>query len=154
MTKKHEQFCIEYINCKFNATQAYMKVYPTASHSTAKSNSYKLLQDEEIKNYINEKYEELKKEGIANIEEVLMTLTKILRDETSEQIPILIDKGIQTLVDKKVSVKDRINAAGLLMKYHEKLGDNKDTSQSIEIYNAILNLKELTEEELETDGEE
>lgn len=59
-TIKMQRFCREYLANGGNATQAYLTAYDGNSEIVASRESYKLLQDERVKNYmrtLNEPFE-------------------------------------------------------------------------------------------------
>ena len=43
MNPRHQQFINEYINCYFNATEAYRLVYPKSSAESARASASELL---------------------------------------------------------------------------------------------------------------
>lgn len=51
LNSKHQQFVAEYLKC-WNSTEAYQRVYPNVSDTTAASNGHKLLRNTEIANLI------------------------------------------------------------------------------------------------------
>lgn len=55
-------------------------------------------------------------EKIADAQEVLIYLTSVMRGEQKEQVPLLVGESVQELVQKDVSVKDRLKAAELIGK--------------------------------------
>lgn len=60
LTVKQERFCQEYVNCLIGV-RAYLKVYPTATYNTGRTESSKLLANPNIKARIKELQEEIKK---------------------------------------------------------------------------------------------
>ncbi|MCW6680870.1 terminase small subunit [Aerococcaceae bacterium NML130460] len=131
MTLKQQRFADEYIICG-NATEAailagYAKKY-------AHTNASKLLQNTTIKNYIDERLQQLESEKIASQEEVLQYLTSVMRGEMREQTLCSFGEIGQEIVDIDVGAKDRIKAAELLGKRHQLWTDKVDiTQRTIEI---------------------
>ena len=60
LTVKQERFCQEYVNCLIGV-RAYLKVYPTATYNTGRTESSKLLANPNIKARIKELQDEVKK---------------------------------------------------------------------------------------------
>lgn len=94
-----------------------MNAYPKVKkESTARSAGSRLLTKVNVKAYIDKRMEELKKQSIAEQDEVLQFLTKVMRGEVTEKIPVGLGEGYQELKDKEPYLKDRIKAAELLGK--------------------------------------
>lgn len=110
LTPKQKAFADYYIELG-NAEEAARK----AGYS-ARGNTTKLLQNTTIRQYIQQRMAEKDKERIASQDEVLEFLTKVLRGEVTEEIPIGKGEGYFELEDKTPSVKDRVKAAELLGK--------------------------------------
>lgn len=113
MTAKQKRFCQEYL-IDLNATQAAIRA--GYSEKTAYSVGNQNLRKHEVKKYIAEQLEQIKNKKIADAQEVLEYLTSVMRGEQKEQIPLLMGEGIQELVEKDISAKDRLKAAELLGK--------------------------------------
>ena len=125
MTDKQKRFADEYlIDC--NATRAYKAAYPyiTSDESARKSGS-RLLTNVDVKAYIDEQMQKIQSSKIAKAEEVLESLTAILRGETEDQVVVTEGQGEgysqARIIEKRVSEKDRLKAAELLAKYHQLL---------------------------------
>jgi len=116
LTEKQKRFADEYIRTG-NITQSYLNAYPKVKkESTARSAGSRLLTKVNVKAYIDKRMEELKKQSIAEQDEVLQFLTKVMRGEVTEKIPVGLGEGYQELKDKEPYLKDRIKAAELLGK--------------------------------------
>lgn len=113
MTEKQKRFCIEYL-IDLNATQAAIRA--GYSKKSAYSTGCENLRKTEVKKYIAEQLERLKSEKIAGVQEILEYLTSVMRGKQKEQVPLLVGEGIQKLVQKDISAKDRIKAAELIGK--------------------------------------
>ena len=70
----------------------------------------------ETKKYIEQQLKQIKTEKIADAQEVLEYLTSVMRGEQKEQVALLTGEGVQNLVQKDVSAKDRLKAAELIGK--------------------------------------
>lgn len=113
LTAKQQRFCEEYlIDC--NATQAAIRA--GYSKKTAYSIGEQNLKKLEIKNYIDELMEDLKKKSIATADEVMQYLTAVMRGEQTEKTLQLVGEGVQTVTDIDVSARDRLKAAELIGK--------------------------------------
>lgn len=112
MTAKQKRFCNEYlIDC--NATQAAIRAGYSAK--TAYSVGQRMLKNVEVKKYIDEQFEKLKNDNIADTQEIMEYLTSVMRGEQKEQVPLMYyDK--QILEEKSASIKERLKAAELLGK--------------------------------------
>jgi phage terminase small subunit len=113
LTSKQKAFADYYIETG-NATEAAIKA--GYSKKTAKEMGYENLTKPHIKAYIEERMNEKDKKRIASQDEILEFLTKVVRGELTEQVPVLVGEGVQELVEKDISMKDRIKAAELLGK--------------------------------------
>lgn len=101
------------------------------SENYAKTNAYKLLEKDSIKSYIDERMKKLEEEAIADQAEVLKFLTRILRDEETEEVLVNIGNFEQEIQTMKVSAKDRIKAAELLGKRYGSWTDKVDLSSDL-----------------------
>ena len=113
MKEKQKRFCEEYlVDC--NATQAAIRT--GYSEKTARAIGQRLLTNVDIKKYIEQQLQKLKNEKIADAQEVLEYLTAVMRGEQKEQVALLTGEGVQKLVQKDISAKDRLKAAELIGK--------------------------------------
>lgn len=114
---KQKAFADYYIETG-NAYQSAIKA--GYSENYAKGNVIKLLENESVKKYIQEKMKEIESERIAKAEEVLAFLSSSLRGDVLEEVVATESDGaggIKTVILKKqLSAKDRIKAAELLGK--------------------------------------
>lgn len=148
LTIKQQNFADFYIELG-NATQAYLKAYPNVKkESTAKANASRLLTNANVSSYIEERMEELKSVRVADQQEVLETLTAILRGETTAATLRGIGEGAQVIdEDMPPTMGERIRAAELIGKRFRMWTDKVDVEHSGEIETKI-DLSKLTEEEL------
>ncbi len=133
-----EKFCVELITNVKNGTQAAIAAGYT--QRSAYSQATRLLKKAEVFARIEELKEELKSAKIADAQEVLETLTRIIRrEETEEQVvvltnrtPTLDDKTGKTksttqqeaqVVDMKPPIASVNKAAELLGKYYTLFTD-------------------------------
>lgn len=120
MTEKQRKFADEYlIDC--NATRAYKAAYPNVKNdSVASVNGSRLLGNASVKNYIEEKMNEVSSEKIASATEVMEYLTSVMRSESkgAEIVVEAIGDGMSEarIMQKPPSEKDKLKAAELLGK--------------------------------------
>lgn len=113
MNRRQQRFVQEYL-LDLNATQAAIRA--GYNEKTAYSQGQRLLKNVEVKTAIDTCLNDISSAKIADIQEIMEYLTAVMRGETIEQIPILIGNGVQQLITKAPSAKDRIRAAELLGK--------------------------------------
>lgn len=116
LTPKQETFCQEYIKCG-NASQAYRKAYDCENMKpeTINVKACELLKDGNITVRVKELDEQKKNDNIADAQEIQETLTKLLRGQEVEQVPMMSDTGL-VMAEKIVTPKDRIKAGETLAK--------------------------------------
>lgn len=128
LTEKQKAFCDYYIE-SLNATESYKRAYNCTNETTARTNGAKNLQKPSIKKYIDEQLQQMQSNRIADATEVLEYLTRIIRNEETEEAVLTVNTGDFTSevrkVQKEISAKDKIKAAELLGKryglYTEKI---------------------------------
>ncbi|MEX3469058.1 terminase small subunit [Staphylococcus hominis] len=113
LTVKQQKFADEYIRLGEVTKAAINAGYSTKSAYAVGSEN---LKKPSIKSYIDKRLEELKKESIAEQDEILQYLTSVMRGETTEQILVGQGMGYQEIDSMDVGAKDRIKAAELLGK--------------------------------------
>lgn len=124
LTVKQKVFADYYIELG-NATEAYIRA--GYNKKGARANASRLIANDNIKNYIDEKMKQIESERIAKAEEVLEYLTKVIRNEEEEEVVVTVNVGdFQTEVQKvkkELSAKDKIKAAELLGKRYRLFTD-------------------------------
>lgn len=120
MTKlnlKQQAFVDEYIKTGTAYQSAIRAGY---SEKYAKSSSHKLLENVGIRAEIDKRMEKLKKDTIADQDEILQYLTSVLRGEVTDQelIPIQVGRGEMEVeeLEKRSDTNARTKAAELLGK--------------------------------------
>lgn len=116
LTTKQKKFCEEYL-ISGNATDAAIKAGYSAK--TANRIGSENLSKLDIKNYIDEKLKEIESRKIADAAEVMRYLTSVMRNETKEEVPMIVNNGDWSevqMVKKDTSIKDRNKAAEMLAK--------------------------------------
>lgn len=132
MSKKlsvmRKKFADEYIICG-NATQAAIDA--GYSKRSAKQTGSRLLDQPEIKEYIAERMKELEAKSIASQTEILQYLTRVIRDEETEEVLVNVGNMEQEVRTVRVPAKDRIKAAELLGKRYGSWTDKVDLSSDL-----------------------
>lgn len=120
LTEKQKRFCDEYL-IDLNATKAYKTAYPNVKKdNTAAVNGNKLLRNANVKGYIDKRIKEIEDKSIADAKEVMQYLTKVMRNEVTEEVVVVEGEGdgcsSARVIKKYMSAKDRNKAAELLGK--------------------------------------
>lgn len=138
LSEKQKIFCEEYL-IDLNATQAAIRAGYAEKY--AHTNAPKLLNNPKIQEYISERMNARKSKLIADQDEVLEYLTKVLRGETQSEIVVVEGTGegcsSARNFQKAPDEKERLKAAELLGKryglYTEKVEADVDTELTISI---------------------
>lgn len=140
LTVKQQAFADAYIELG-NATQAYLKAYPNVKkEETARAAGSRMLTNVSVKAYIDERMEELKSERVADQQEVMETLTAILRGEASAGALRGVGGGEEEVIDDMPpTMSERIRAAELIGKRFAMWTDKQqiDGVQQVVIINDI-----------------
>lgn len=123
-----EKFADEYI-ISGNATQAAINA--GYSKRSAKQTGSRLLTNPAIKAYIAERMKELEAKSIADQTEILQYLTRVIRDEETEEVLVNVGNMEQEIRTVRVPAKDRIKAAELLGKRYQLWTDKVDISSDL-----------------------
>jgi phage terminase small subunit len=118
MTEKQKRFADEYI-IDLNATRAYRAAYPSIKKdSTAGKLGSRMMKNDGVRAYIDERLAELQSAKTADAKEVLEYLTAVLRGETEAEIVVVEGTGDgcsdARRVKKSPDEKERLKAAELL----------------------------------------
>ncbi|QPQ35911.1 terminase small subunit [Lysinibacillus sp. JNUCC-52] len=132
LTVKQQAFADLYIELG-NATEAYLRAYPNVKkEATARANGSRLLTNANVKAYIDERMEELKSERVADQQEVLETLTAILRGDATAATLRSIDVGVQKIEENMPpTMTERIRAAELIGKRHGLWIDKQEINATV-----------------------
>ena len=99
LTEKQKLFVDEYL-IDLNATRAYKVAYPhVKSDGAARACASKLLTKANIKAYIDEQLEKVSSGKIADVQEVMEYLTKVMRREMKESVVVTVTKERSEYVD-------------------------------------------------------
>lgn len=114
LTEKQKLFVDEYL-IDLNATRAYRDVYPNCKKdSSADAAARKLLGNTRIQEYIKQQLEKIGSEKIADAQEVMEYLTKVMRREMKESVVVTLTKERSEYVDtgdgkpRKKTVKEEV----------------------------------------------
>lgn len=141
MTERQKLFADEYL-IDLNATRAYRVAYPSVKKDeVAAAAAVRLLKNVKVKEYVNDRLEEIHNEKTADAKEVMEYLTSVLRGmSTSEEIVIEgLGDGMSAArtMEKRPSEKERLKAAELLGKrfglYTDKVEMDADMDLNITI---------------------
>ena len=117
MTEKQKRFAEEYMKTG-NSRQAYINAGYSGTKKSIDVNASRLLRSDKVQEYIHQISDEIKSKKIADIEELQIRLTNIIRGLTTEEVIVteLIGKGMSKakVLKKKPSLKDVIKACELL----------------------------------------
>lgn len=113
---RQEKFCLEYAKCG-NATEA--AILAGYAEKYAGQNADKLLKNTKIQDRLKEIVEQIESEKIADIKEMQQKLTEIIRQQTIEEIPMVVNNGDWSevqIVEKKPSIRNVVDAINSLGK--------------------------------------
>ena len=146
MTEKQKRFCDEYL-IDLNATQAAIRSGYSAK--TAKQIGQQNLTKLDIQEYINKRLAEKEAELIANQDEILRTLTRVLRRQEMDTVvvtckersskydekgkKVTIEKEVPQLVQVPTKVSDLNKAAELLGKRYALFTDKVETDVDMDL---------------------
>jgi phage terminase small subunit len=131
LNPQQQKFADEYINTG-NAYQSAINA--GYSKNYAKNAQEKMVEKGgRVSEYIKERMEKIQKESkgtVADQTEVIEFLTRILRNEETEEVLVNVGNFEQEFKESGISIKDRIKAAELMGKLYslwtEKLDINSD----------------------------
>lgn len=145
LTDKQVMFIEEYLKC-FSVTQAAKK----AGYS---SNIAWINQNETVGKEIARRMDEVKNENIATQQEVMETLTSILRGEKQDYENEQVKKVNETVERKSVkgsgtpTEEARLRAAEMLGKAHGMFIDKKQVDANVEMVQFVDDIEENDENE-------
>ena len=137
LTEKQKIFANEYL-IDLNATRAYKKAYPKIKKdSVAASAAARMLRNVKVKNYIEEQLKKIEDESIADAKEVMQYLTKVMRNEVTEEVVIVEGEGdgcsSARIIKKDISAKDRNKAAELLGKRYRLFAEKVELEGTVPV---------------------
>lgn len=143
MNEKQRRFADEYIRTG-NISESYRLAYQNVKkETTASVNGSRLLKNAKVKSYIDKRLDELKKESIAEQDEVLQYLTSVMRGQQTEKTLRGAGDGLQVIDDIDVDAAKRIKAAELLGKRYGIWTDK----QEIDVTGAVQFVDDIGDED-------
>lgn len=146
LTLKQQRFCDEYL-IDLNATQAAIRA--GYSEKTARQTAAENLSKPCIREYIDKRLAEKEAELIADQDEVLQTLTRVLRRQEMDTVvvtckerssgydkngkKVIIEKEVPQLVQVPTKVSDLNKAAELLGKRYALFTDKVDMDTDLDL---------------------
>ncbi|UCH12301.1 MAG: terminase small subunit [Candidatus Omnitrophota bacterium] len=85
LNDKQEAFCQEYCSNGYNALKAYIKAYPDSSHNAAKANSHRLIDNDRIRDRIDEIKAKISEKWELSKDYVIKGLYNIAEDKTTQK---------------------------------------------------------------------
>ena len=134
LTKKQRRFADEYL-IDTNATQAAIRA--GYSEKTARSQGQRLLTNVDIKQYIDEQFEKIHNENIADATEVMMYLTSVLRGNSESEIVVIEGTGEgcsdARRMNKAPDEREKLKAAELIGKRYGMFTDKLNVEGSVPV---------------------
>lgn len=134
LTLKQKAFADYYIQLG-NATQAAIKAGYKENY--AGQNADKLLKNTNVKEYLDKQLKSIESKRIADGEEVMQYLTKVMRGEFTEEAVVVESVGDfmseARTIKKEVGAKDRIKAAELLGKRYSLFTEKVDINGKVPV---------------------
>jgi phage terminase small subunit len=139
LTEKQKAFADYYIT-SLNATESYKNVYKTTNQASAEANASRLLSNDKVSKYINERLTEVKTNRIATIEDIMNFHTDVMNNEYEKlgyNKPLYVkDRQVSAqeltkrleLMYKLDSEKKQIDIEYVKAKVELLKGSKKDTS--------------------------
>lgn len=153
MTRKQKIFADEYL-IDLNATRAYKVAYPSVKNdATAAAAAARLLRNVKVREYIEKRLAEKEDALIAKQDEVLQTLTRVLRRQEPDTVvvtckerrsgydengkKVIVEKEVPQLVQVPTRVSDLNKAAELLGKRYGLYTEKVDLDADAELHICI-----------------
>lgn len=134
MNERQRRFADEYIRLG-NATQAYFNAYEhVKKEETAAANGSRLLTNVKVKAYIDKRLDELKKQSIAEQDEILQFLTAVIRGEATGKEKLGLGQGAEKIIDRKPNLQERIRAAEQLGKRYGMWTDRQEMELKLPMF--------------------
>jgi len=137
MTERQKRFAEEYMKTG-NSRQAYINAGYSGSERSIDVNASRLLNSDKVQVYIHQISDEIKSRKIADIEELQIKLTNIIRGLTTEEVIVteLIGNGVSKskIMKKKPSLKDVIRACEVLGRMTGAYSNNNILNVVVPVY--------------------
>lgn len=137
LTVKQRAFADYYIELG-NATEAYIRAgYKVKSRNIAEVEGHKLLRNPKVKNYIEERLEQIESERIADAAEVMKYLTSVMRGQSEAEIVVVEGDGDGMSSARKIKKapdeRERLKAAELLGKRYSIFTDKVNIEGAVPV---------------------
>lgn len=143
LTQKQRLFADFYIETG-NATQSAIRA--GYSQNAARQIASDTLSKPYVKSYIDERMKAIEDASIADATEILQYLTRVVRNNETEQVVITESTGDckseAKIVDKEISAKDKIKAAELIGKRYGTFVEKIDMNASVVVFEGEDDLKD------------
>jgi|SRR5690625_748659 len=128
MNERQRRFADEYIRTGNIYQSALNAGY---SENYAKSRAGELLENKRVKPYIDKRLEELRKESIAEQDEILQFLTGVIRGEVQGKDKLGVGQGAERIIDREPTLQERIRAAEQLGKRYGMWTDRHEVEHKL-----------------------
>lgn len=143
MTARQVKFCLEYANTGNAKESAIRAGY---SERTAKNQGARLLNQENIQNYLKELSDGFASGKIADAKEMQERLTAIIRGETLEEVIVVVGvgDGVSKAITKtkKPSLKDIISAIDRLARMQGAYDNTYDLNIYLPVFKGESDLQD------------
>jgi|SRR5699024_8782977 len=134
LTENQQRFADEYIRTG-NITQSYLVAYHhVKNENTAAANGSRLLRNDKVKAYVDERMRALKKESIAEQDEILQFLTSVIRGDAKGKIKLGLGQGAEKITDSEPSLQEKIKAAEQLGKRYGMWTDRQEMELKLPMF--------------------
>ena len=130
LNDKQQRFADEYL-IDLNATQAAIRA--GYNKKSAYSQGQRLLKNDEVKSYIEERMAEKQEETIASADEVMQYLTSVIRGKSRSHVLARDELGAERIVEKPPDEKERLKAAELMGKRHQLFTDKVQVDGNVPV---------------------
>lgn len=138
-----EKFCLEYAKLG-NARQAYINAgYKCKNENTIDACASRLLSGAKVKERLAELAEETKNNAIADIQEMQEVLTRIIRQDITEDVVVMNSiNGTFDKTKKHPAIKDVISAIEKLGKMQGAFSDKVELEIAVPVFSGEDELEE------------
>jgi len=123
MNERQRRFADEYIRLG-NATQAARNAGYSENYAMHRNDE--LLKNVKVKAYIDARLEKLKKQSIAEQDEILQFLTSVIRGEAQGKEKLGLGQGAEKIINRKPNIQEKIRAAEQLGKRYGMWTDRQE----------------------------
>lgn len=131
LTEKQRRFADEYIRTTNIRQSAILAGY---SENSAGAIGNENLLKPNIKAYIDARLDKLKKESIAEQDEILQFLTSVIRGDAKGKLKVGIGQGAEEIEDVEPSLQEKIRAAEQLGKRYGMWTDRQEMELKLPMF--------------------